>query len=106
MGRIELTTSRQLKELKDKSHSCSQIVFKHSTQCSLSAGAYKKLHKSNISPIWYLDLLSYRDISDQIAKDYMITHHSPQILIINKGQVIYDESHQAIEIDTIKRVLS
>jgi bacillithiol system protein YtxJ len=76
-------------------------IFKHSTRCSISSAAWSKLQRqwlwddSNL-PIYYLDLLQYRSISNKIAEDFSIEHQSPQILIIKDGICIYTSTHNGI----------
>lgn len=45
---------------------------------------------------YYLDLLAYRPISDSIARDFSVTHQSPQILLIKNGKCVYNASHHHI----------
>lgn len=52
-------------------------------------------------PVYYLDLIRYRDISDRIAEHYDTRHESPQILLIRNGKCEYHRSHHAIEPDEI-----
>ena len=52
--------------------------------------------------VYYLDLITYRSISNQLADDFNVEHQSPQILIIKNGNCIYHASHNAIDADVIK----
>lgn len=54
---------------------------------------------------FFLDLLSYRQISNEIAEQFGIEHESPQVLIISKGQAVLDLSHFAIDYDHIKKTV-
>jgi bacillithiol system protein YtxJ len=45
---------------------------------------------------YYLDLLKYRSISDQVATEFKVWHESPQLMLINNGECVYDESHTGI----------
>jgi bacillithiol system protein YtxJ len=44
----------------------------------------------------YLDLIAYRELSNKIATDFHVHHESPQVLLIQDGECIYDESHMGI----------
>jgi len=46
--------------------------------------------------LYYLDLLSFRSISNAIAQRFGVHHQSPQVLIIKNGLIIAHESHGAI----------
>jgi bacillithiol system protein YtxJ len=50
---------------------------------------------------YFLDLISYRPISNDIAERFHVHHESPQIIIIKNGEAIFDESHLAIQMDEI-----
>ena len=49
----------------------------------------------------YLDLIAHRNVSAKIAEVFDVEHASPQVLIIKDGACIYDESHNAINMDEI-----
>ncbi|MES2627536.1 MAG: bacillithiol system redox-active protein YtxJ, partial [Bacteroidota bacterium] len=72
-------------------------IFKHSTRCSISATVKSRLERkwpfSDEFPIYLLDLLEHRDISDRIAGELSIQHESPQLIVLNQGKVMYHASH-------------
>lgn len=81
------------------------VLFKHSTTCSISAMAKSRLEGGNdaTSPaIYYLDLLSHRDISNAIADRFKVRHESPQVIVLQKGEVTYHASHGAINMKDLK----
>jgi bacillithiol system protein YtxJ len=105
MNWIPLTNADQLKEIKEKSNLKPQVIFKHSTRCSISSMAKGRLERSttpNDADFYLLDLISFRQISNQIAKDFDVYHESPQVLVIKNGECTYDESHASISMDEIK----
>lgn len=108
MNWIALTTSEQLESIKKNSFAQPAIMFKHSTRCSISLMAKARLERA-VQPsgvdFYYLDLLSYRNISNQIAEDFSVHHQSPQILLIKNGECIYEESHNGIDMEDIKTQL-
>tara|TARA_Y100000385_G_C12792710_1_gene508342 strand:- start:485 stop:694 length:210 start_codon:yes stop_codon:yes gene_type:complete len=56
---------------------------------------------SKIKNCFLLDILSYREISSKIEKDFKVIHESPQVLIIYNGECIYNASHNEISWDKI-----
>ena len=54
---------------------------------------------------YYLDLLAYRAISDEVATIYQITHQSPQIIFIKSGLVLRHASHYEITQLNIQELL-
>ena len=53
---------------------------------------------------YYLDLINYRSISKKIEELYDVSHESPQVLVIKKGECVYDESHMSITMKDILEV--
>ncbi len=104
MNWIPLQNEQQLEEIVLNSNNKPQVIFKHSTRCSISSMAKSRLDKKDQPEgmdFYYLDLIKHRNISNKIATDFHIPHQSPQVLIINNGKCIYDESHSGIMMDEI-----
>jgi bacillithiol system protein YtxJ len=101
---IHLTDEEQLKQIITKSQIRPQVIFKHSTRCSISSVALQRLQKveqpSDID-FYFLDLIAYRSLSNQVAEVFKVHHESPQVLVIRDGDCIYDESHLGISMDEI-----
>ena len=105
MNWINLTDEDQLQHLIVQSNTSPQVIFKHSTRCSISSVAKNRLEKANAPeeiPFHYLDLLSFRPLSNSIAEHFAVEHESPQILVIKDGKCVYDESHMGIDMEEIK----
>jgi len=104
MNWIELTELNSLEDIKTKSFQRVQVIFKHSTSCSISSVAKNRLEKgiypSDID-LYYLDLIKYRSISNAVADLFQVHHESPQVIVVRNGECIYDESHYGINIDEI-----
>lgn len=101
---IHLTDEGQLKNIISKSQVRPQVIFKHSTRCSISAVALQRLQKSTQPQeidFHFLDLISNRPLSNKIAEVFKVHHESPQVLLIRNGECIFDESHLAISMDEI-----
>lgn len=76
-------------------------VFKHSTRCSISSMAMSRLERSwpiseEDMPVYYLDVLQFRDVSNHIANVTGVQHESPQLLVFKSGEVAYAASHISI----------
>ena len=98
---IHLTNVDQIKQIKSLSKSDTVFIFKHSTRCGISKMVIKRFENmfdesmSNIK-VYYLDLLNYRDISNEIAVAFEVIHQSPQLLIIKNEVSVFNASHQDI----------
>ena len=102
----KLDSVAQYEDLMKASNDKPFAVFKHSTRCSVSNMAKKKLEfewsfKEEQIPIYYLDLLVYREISNRLSNDLHIEHQSPQLLVIQNQKAIYHQSHGEIEVADI-----
>ncbi len=100
----KITSSEDIVRLKSESDNQAVLIFKHSTRCSISSTALSRLERSwstnNITP-YFLDLINHRDLSNQIASEFNVMHESPQILLIQKGKCIYNNSHLGIRFEDI-----
>lgn len=104
-----LTEEKQIAEIVALSHEKPQLIFKHSTRCSISSMAKDRLEREwnleNVEP-WYLDLLSYRHVSNAIASELGVHHESPQAILLKDGVVIHDSSHNSISVSEIAKHVS
>ena len=101
---IHLTDEEQLKQIIAKSQNKPQVIFKHSTRCSISAVALQRMQKLP-QPVdidfYFLDLIANRSLSNKIATEFKVPHESPQVLLIRDGQCVYEESHMGISMHEI-----
>ena len=82
------------------------VIFKHSTRCSISLMAKRKFEFEWDSlpvetPVYFLDLLNYREISNSIAELFQVHHESPQVLLIKDGECVYETSHSEISAEDL-----
>ncbi len=108
---FKLTEESQLQEIVEESHTTPVLIYKHSTRCGISSMAFDRLvrgwdeaYTDKIKP-YYLDLIAFRDVSNEVARQFGIYHQSPQVILIKNGKAIYDDSHMAISLDIIKQQL-
>lgn len=103
MDFFELTPLETIESLEKQSYQRAQVVLKHSTRCIVSSMALKTLHHCDAdADCWVLDLLRYRELSNEIALRYGILHESPQIIILREGTVQSFASHEKITCELIK----
>ncbi len=57
-------------------------------------------------PLYFLDLIKHRDLSNQVANHFSIYHESPQLLLIKDGVCILDLSHGQISVEEALSVIS
>jgi bacillithiol system protein YtxJ len=104
-----ITDLNQISDI--KSTTGYSLIFKHSTRCSVSMMAKRRFELDwGIIPaetnLYFLDLISHRAISAQIAKTFDVHHESPQILLIKDGDCIMDASHSDISADEVAELIN
>ena len=102
-------TTNQLEEIISLSFSKPVVIYKHSTRCSLSSMIKSRLEKS-VPPqeidFYFLDIIQYRSLSNQIAHQFGVTHESPQVLLISQGNCTFHESHYAIRMEDLQQQMA
>lgn len=104
-----LNNSGQLEKIKSSSHNPSLLgilIFKHSTSCDVSAMVLDRLERGwsysrSQLPVYFLDLLSYRNLSNEITSVFGVRHESPQVLLIKDGICIHHDSHMVISVQRL-----
>lgn len=104
-----ITDLNQIGEIKKETGY--SLIFKHSTRCSVSSMAKKRFELDweaipADTRLYFLDLISYRAISAQIAETFQVHHESPQILLIKDGECILDASHSDISAEEVAEVIN
>lgn len=105
-----ITSEAELEAAIDASYQGTVVLFKHSVTCGISMGAKYGLERDwdfedKDLTFYYLDLLSFRSISNKIADDLGVTHQSPQVIVVKAGKAVYDTSHHAISVAALKQQL-
>lgn len=104
---IPLTSTDELDHIVERSKTKTQLIFKHSTRCGISRMVMNQFVATyNLdlnADLYYLDLLSYREVSNEVGYKFQVLHESPQLLVIKNGVVVAHASHGAInDIDLVK----
>jgi bacillithiol system protein YtxJ len=98
---IPIQDFKDLEDAIQNSYAKPSLIFKHSTRCPISAMAFSRVKSGldkvrDVSNVYYLDIIKLRDISNEVAQRFEVTHESPQVLLIRNGKCIYHTSHNAI----------
>ena len=107
---IPFNSLEQIKTIKELSKSETILIFKHSTRCGISSMVIKRFEKlfnesiKNIK-VYYLDLLKFRDISDEVGNSFQVIHQSPQLLVIRNESSVLNVSHYDITTVDIQKYL-
>lgn len=97
----QLNSLEQLDKIIEESKTVPVAVFKHSTRCGISRMVIKQFESNyNIDgaqlKLYYLDLLNYRDISNEIGYKLQVMHQSPQLIVLKNAETVAHASHYEI----------
>lgn len=103
---IALNALNQLDEITNLSKEKTVLIFKHSTRCSVSRMVLKQFENEfgfqDKIVTYFLNLLEYRDISNEITTRFKVVHQSPQMIVIKDGLTIYNASHESIDANDLE----
>lgn len=105
-----LTRLEQLDEINEESNKQPVAIFKHSTSCGISRMVLNRFEQALAqkgeggTKLYFLDLLSNREVSNTIAQKWGVRHESPQLLIIKSEKVVDHSSHAAISASAVQDI--
>ncbi len=107
---IPLKTMEQLEAISTLSKTETVAIFKHSTRCGISRSVVKMFEQSFTEDmlglkVFYLDLLNYRDLSNEVGYKFQVMHQSPQLLVIKNEIAIAYASHYDIMAINLKELI-
>ena len=107
---IPLTSMEELEKIKEISKTEAVLIFKHSTRCGISSMVIKQFEKLFTEEhqklkVYYLDLLNYRDISDEVGFTFQVMHQSPQLIVVKNGVSVENASHYEITNTNLSRFI-
>lgn len=103
----ELQTVEELEQVWEGSSDKQVILFKHSTTCPISAGAfdeYQSFLESREADVdcYLVKVIESREVSNKIAEKTKVKHESPQIFLVANKEVVWHTSHSKITRERIK----
>lgn len=104
---LQLKEPEELSKLLEASNEKPQVIYKHSTRCGVSAMALSNLHQlqqevAEKADFYFLNVISHRWLSQQVAEQLQVRHESPQLLIIQNGEVVWSGSHYQVTAASIE----
>lgn len=101
-----LKSVAELDAVAEASQSGPILLFKHSLTCPISARAQEQFVGVGGAPRYALAVQYAKDVSEAVAERFGVEHASPQLLIIENGEVTQTLTHSQIETDAVKAHLS
>ena len=86
-------------------HTGPVLIYKHSTRCSVSLFAMKRLLllDTTQNETWvYIDVVAQRPLSLALAEELNILHESPQLILLSEGNVLAHGSHHQVTETTVE----
>ena len=98
---IALNALEQIDHIEKASMTKLQVIFEYSSRCSVSRMVLNQfvdkyeLSKDDLD-LYFLDLINYRDVSNEVGYKFQVIHESPQLLVIKNGIVVAHDSHSGV----------
>ncbi|KKO52193.1 bacillithiol system redox-active protein YtxJ [Paenibacillus sp. DMB20] len=108
----KMTTSEQLRTALESTDRKALLIFKHSTRCPISSGAYEQvtsyLNNQPNEQVDYalIDVIEHRPVSNEAAEALGVKHESPQVILVRQGEQVWHTSHSQITAETLRGKLN
>jgi monothiol bacilliredoxin len=106
---VELRQDQDLDDLLEQSKTDPVLIFKHSTQCSISGEVQREfldfVAKAPDLKAVVIRVIESRRLSDAVAERLGVRHESPQALLIKDGRVVWHASHWSITSEALVAAL-
>lgn len=96
----------ELAALAEASQKGPVLLFKHSLTCPISARAQEQFVGVDGAPRYTLAVQYAKDVSEAVAERFKTEHASPQLLVIENGEVTGELTHSQIKVEAIEQLLS
>ena len=85
------------------------VLYKHSPACGISQWTREHMeafaHQRTDVPVYWLDVLGQRPLSQEAARRLGIPHASPQVIVVEGGEAAWDASHMGVTADAVERAV-
>ena len=105
-----LSTLEQLDSIVEESLNKPIAIFKYSSRCGTSRMALRQFEKNyyiedNRIKLYFLDLIAFREVSNEVSIRFQVLHQSPQLIVIKNGNMIHHSSHYNIDAGLLERFI-
>ncbi|NIR46797.1 MAG: bacillithiol system redox-active protein YtxJ [Gemmatimonadetes bacterium] len=102
----EIRTEAELEETLDQDLA---VIYKHSPICGSSSWARREVlefvERHPDVPVVQIDVVSERDLSQEVARRLDVRHQSPQAIVIRAGTVLWSDSHSGVSRAALERAV-
>jgi len=85
------------------------VIYKHSPRCMICRRAIGEVEdfarsRSDI-PVYRIDVLEQRELSDRVARELDVRHESPQVIVLRDGRPRWSASHGAVTAEALSQAI-
>jgi bacillithiol system protein YtxJ len=101
-----ISDPQQVESIVQKSEQRPQLIYKHSHRCSIctiSKGTLESAANDILedADMHFINVVNSREASNFIASELDVRHESPQVILLEDGEVVWHASHGSINADAI-----
>lgn len=86
------------------------VLYKHSPLCGLCDIAIAELNAfvdaNPELPVWMVDVISQRAMSQRLAAMFDVEHESPQVILVRHGEAVWNGSHRRVTRTRLEEALA
>jgi bacillithiol system protein YtxJ len=101
----ELIRVRSIPELDIVLGAAHAVLYKHSPICGSSLLAFSEVRRFAAdhpdTPVYLIDVVAGRVVSEAAAERLGVTHESPQVILLEHGEVVWSASHRGVKADAL-----
>lgn len=101
---VRITDSKSFEALLKDSDEHPVVIFKHSTTCPISSGAYREM-KGFPGTIALVEVQTARELAREIGTRTGIEHESPQVIVLRNGTPVWSASHWKITAAAVEQAV-
>src|SRR5713101_4851480 len=101
---VSISDTKSFEELLRRSAEEPVVIFKHSTTCPVSAGAYEEMSELKVT-VNIVVVQDAREVSDEIEARTKVEHHSPQVIILRDGKAVWNASHWKVKAGAVEEAV-
>jgi len=103
-----LSSTADWTDARSRSEEQPVLLFKHSSACPVSGSADQEMQtlaeETNL-PVYKLVVQRSRALSDEIAETLGVRHETPQAIVLDQKEPVFDTSHFDVTADTVREAL-
>ena len=92
---VKITDTEAFDAMAEQSKEKPIVIFKHSLTCPISSAAYSQMEAFE-GEVALIEVQRARALSSEIESRLGVAHESPQVIVLRKGQVVWNASHFSI----------